>query len=135
MLVSIFFFQFFFFNGTWCLWGLSHSWFLFFNILHLALLKLPKLTFFFYDTLGYLPAMVTPPWAWLFVSPSNDLPSLFQFSHSVFHIAYTHMHTRMHARTHAHTFPDDFRMGISEIVALVAIIAPQSILLYMWTYF
>lgn len=41
----------------------------------------------------------------------------------------------LHIPTHflillTHT-PDDFRMGISEIVALVAFIAPQFILLYM----
>lgn len=101
--MSIFFFQCFFsffFNGTWFLWGLSHSLLLFFSILHLTLFKLSKRTRFFCDTLDYLPAMVTPPW-WphhgcdYFYLPQMVYPLFFSFP-THFFVLLTHANTHIH---------------------------------------
>lgn len=85
---------------TFCIW---HCW----NFLY---------TYFFDDILGYRPTIVTPSWAWLFLPPSNGSPSL-HIPTNFLNITYTDI-------------PDNFRMGVSEIVALVAFIALQFILLH-----
>lgn len=72
--------------------------------------------------MGYLPTMVDPTVGMIIFISFDGSPSVLHIPTSFLYIIYTHI-------------PDDFRMGISEIIALMAFIAPQFILLYMWTYF
>jgi len=141
----------------------SFIFFCAFNIFYLAMLKLSKLLSFIFWVI--CQPWLTPPWAWLFLSPTHggangsplqcscmenpmdrgawratvhgvarvghDLPTKPppHMVHPVFSIP-THFFI-----LHIHTFPYDFRVEISEMVVLVAFVAPWFVLFYMWTYF
>ena len=78
-------FSYLFSYETWCLWGLSCSFFsCAFNIFYLAMLKLSELFSFIFWVI--CQPWLTPPWSWLFLSPThggaNDSPLQYSYLES-----------------------------------------------------